>query len=64
MSKRIVIAFLIAFGPVSLPLAYFIATFMPGDANGGAGFYLGIGILLTPGCIAAGVAYLLFSKKR
>lgn len=52
--KRIGIALVIGFGPLAAALALFLARFMPGDANGVAGFYLGATLVVTPFSLFAG----------
>jgi hypothetical protein len=64
MARRILISLLIAFGPVSIALTYLLATYTPHDSNLGGAVIVSIGLLTVPGCIAAGVAYFLFSRKH
>lgn len=46
--KRLVTALAIGFGPLLGAMALFLVTSVPGDANGGAGFYLAAALVVTP----------------
>ena len=64
MTRRVLISVLIALGPVSIALAYLLATYTPRDSNLGGAVIFAIGLFSAPGFIAAGVAYFLFSRKH
>jgi hypothetical protein len=59
---RIVIAALIGLGPLALAVTLYLVTFSPGNASGGAGFWLAVALFLTPGFLA--LAYYFYTGRR
>jgi hypothetical protein len=57
-----VIAALIGLGPVAVAVTLFVVSFSPGDASGGAGFWLTVALFLTPGLLV--LAYYFYTGRR
>ena len=57
-----VTAAVIGLGPLAAAVALYVATFSPGNASGGAGFWLAVALFLTPGLLA--LAYYFYTGRR